>query len=76
MQRYRLTMIVDIDEEELIEHVTSGKAETSAPYTTLVSEWDAADYFHAYDEGILDEHEAVLVSVEAVKENEGEDEDG
>jgi hypothetical protein len=56
--------------------VTSGKAETSAPYTTLVSEWDAADYFHAYDEGILDEHEAVLVSVEAVKENEGEDEDG
>jgi hypothetical protein len=73
VSRHRLTMIVDIDEEELAEHVSSGKAETAAPYTTEVAEWDAADYFRAYDEGILDEHEAVLISVEQVADEENAD---
>lgn len=74
MSRHKLTVIIDVDEEELVEHVTGGKGATVAPYTTLVSEWDASDIFAAYDEGIIDPQEATIVSYDGeVKEEGSED---
>jgi hypothetical protein len=70
--RYLVSMYVEIDDEALEEHVSSGRAETVPPYTTEVAEWDGSDFFRANGEDILDEQEVVLVSVQAAPEQEGE----
>jgi hypothetical protein len=66
MSLQRVTMLLEIDDELLAEHVRV-KGGERPPYTTSVGEWDASDVFRAADEGIVDPGESELVVVELVR---------
>lgn len=61
MSRHRVTLLIDVDDEALVEHVTEHGG-MQPPYTTLVSEWDASDIFRAAERGIVDPGECVMDS--------------
>jgi hypothetical protein len=71
MDRYRVVLVLDVDDEELAVHLEERK--DRAPYTNDPTQWDGSDFFNAADESIIDQQEVELVSVELVEKGVGED---
>lgn len=59
MSRHRMTIVIDVDDEVLADHVEKSNGERP-PYETDVSEWDGSDIFSAASEGIIDPGEVTL----------------
>lgn len=55
MSRHRLTLVIDVDDELLADHVQNAERR-GGPYTAAGGDWDASDVFAMVEHGIVDPH--------------------